>query len=354
MEFSTRRTPDADHATRLVRIADGLHVWLPDGQGTWGLANCGLLVGDGAAALIDTPYDLPRTERLLAACAEVLPRGAQIGTVVVTHANGDHSFGLPALPGAEVVATDDYLAGLEHEPDPAGMHLLTTALPADQPLGWYARRHFGRFAYEGLERVAPTRTFRGELRLEVGGAVMRLVQAGPAHTDGDLWVHLPERGVVFTGDLLFAGDHPVHWAGPVSRVAAGLRAMLATGAEVFVPGHGPLQDAAGVRAHLAYLDELAGYAAERHAAGASAEQAARELIAAGRWPELGLPERLAIVLAVEYRHLEGRAESPDPVALVTGAAAIAMERAGVPLPAPRPAADVLSPRPDGGELPVVG
>jgi glyoxylase-like metal-dependent hydrolase (beta-lactamase superfamily II) len=349
MEHTTRQ----ERATRLDRIADGLYAWLPDGQGTWGLANCGLLVGDGAALLIDTPYDLPRTERLLAACAEVLPPGTSIGTVVTTHANGDHSYGLPALPGAEIIATEEFLIGMEHEPSPAQMHLLTTALPEEQPLGWYARRHFGRFSYAGLERVAPTRTFRGELELTVGGVPVRLVQAGPAHTDGDLWVHLPRQGVVFTGDLVFAGDHPVHWAGPLARVVAGLEAMLATGAEVFVPGHGPVQDPAGIRAHLAYLEELRGYAAERHAAGVGAEEAARQLIAAERWPGLGLPERLAISLATEYRHLDGDQGSPDLVGLVTGAARIALERAGLGIPAQRAVPDDASPRAEDGEHPAV-
>ena len=323
------------HDAHLTPIADGLFAWLPDGRGTWGLANCGLLVSGEQAALIDTPYDLPRTRALLDACARVLGPDAGIGTAITTHSNGDHSYGLAALGDVEIIGTEDYLHALDHEPTPQQMHQLVNHTPQDQPTAWYLRRHFGRFDFTGLDVVAPNRTFSGSLDLRVGSAEVRLRQAGPAHTDGDLWVHLPEHGAVFTGDLAFADDHPVHWAGPLDNVIDACLSILATGAEVVVPGHGPLMTPADLRDYIDYLGWVRDRAREFHARGVPAATAAVQLIDSGRYPRLGLPERLAITVATEYRHLEGRTETPDLVALVDAAARIALSREQPRLPGPR-------------------
>src|SRR3989344_6070104 len=83
-------------------------------------------------------------------------------------------------------------------------------------------------------------------------SVPRLVGRGPAHTDGDCIVLLPQRGVVFTGDILFVGVAPVAWAGPVSRIVEALGRVLALAPRVIVPGHGPLADAHDVQAQIGY------------------------------------------------------------------------------------------------------
>ena len=71
--------------------------------------------------------------------------------------------------------------------------------------------------------MPPTWTFDGELELRVGDRRVRLLEVGPAHTAGDVVVHLPDDGVVFTGDILFHGGHPIVWAGPVAQLDRGLR-----------------------------------------------------------------------------------------------------------------------------------
>ena len=35
-------------------------------------------------------------------------------------------------------------------------------------------------------------------------------------------VHLADEGIVFTGDILFHGGHPIVWAGPVAELDRGL------------------------------------------------------------------------------------------------------------------------------------
>jgi glyoxylase-like metal-dependent hydrolase (beta-lactamase superfamily II) len=84
-------------------------------------------------------------------------------------------------------------------------------------VGRFVGEALGPFSFREVRLRRPDRTFRGELALEVGGREVRLIEVGPAHTPGDLIVHVPDARVVFAGDILFIGVTPVMWAGPVER-----------------------------------------------------------------------------------------------------------------------------------------
>ena len=75
---------------------------------------------------------------------------------------------------------------------------------------------------------------------------MRLIQVGPAHTPGDVIVHVPDAKVVYTGDILFIGGAPLVWTGPVARCIAACDRILDLDLAAIVPGHGPLTDKDGV------------------------------------------------------------------------------------------------------------
>lgn len=318
----------------LTQITHGVFAWLPGQASAWGLANCGLITFQDRALLVDTPYTPALTDVFLKAARAAAGPSVPLDRVVVTHANGDHTWGLQQLPGAQVFATE---AALKHqclEPTPEQLHLLAHDSDPGQPLGWYFRRHFGEFDFRGIDVMPPTDTFTGRLDLTVGEMPVELHEVGPAHTVGDLIVHLPEQRVVFAGDIVFSGDHPSHWAGPLAAIASACRRILDLGPEWVVPGHGPLMAAEELRRHIAYLDDLSDQAYLMHGQGRSAEDAARVLLKEGRYAGLGLPERLAITLSTEYRHLDGDSAEPDLLALAGGAARIAWERASMPPQAP--------------------
>lgn len=155
---------------------------------------------------------------------------------------------------------------------------------------------------------------------------VELHEVGPAHTVGDLIVHLPQQRVVFAGDIVFAGDHPSHWAGPLEHVSAACARILDLAPEWIVPGHGPLMTPADLQDYVAYLDDLADQAYVMHGQGRTAVGAARILIKEDRYPGLGLPERLAITLSTEYRHLDQDSTAPDLLELMNHAAHIAWDR----------------------------
>ncbi|MGP3951220.1 MBL fold metallo-hydrolase [Streptomyces sp. 7N604] len=327
-----------DYPSQLVPVAEGVHVWAPDGSGTWGLANCVLVTSDRSAALVDTPYSETLTRRLLTAAEQVLPDGASITTVINTHANGDHCYGNEFLPQAEVIATQSALDHACLEPTPAQMQQLVHGGDPDSPLGWYMKKHFGRFDYSGLQLRCPDRTFTGAEDLKVGALDVRLIEVGPAHTAGDLIVHLPQRKTVCAGDIVFHGDHPVHWAGPLASVWDACSRILELDPDVIVPGHGPIMGPDQLRDYMAYLTYVREQAHTLHRHGLPADEAALALIGEGRHPHLDLPERLFLLVAAEYRHLESDPQPPNLVQLVAQAARLALdlETAQIHPSAPRP------------------
>ena len=307
-------------------MADGVFAYLqPDGG--WGWSNAGLLATDDGSLLVDTLFDQVLTRRMLDTMAPVTG-SRPIGTVVNTHANGDHCYGNGLLPDAEIVTTEAAAREMGAVPPSALVALL--AADMGEVTNDYVQRAFGGFTFEGIEVPEPTRTFTGSLDLELSGRRISLQQVGPAHTAGDLLVHLPDAGVVFAGDILFINGTPIVWDGPIANWVAACDRILeldldagvigdaaagdgtATGAgfggAVIVPGHGPLTDAAGVRAVRGYLTWLEEACRETHAAGLTAADAVFELAGSdgfAPYREWGEWERLAVNVRAAYREIDG-------------------------------------------------
>jgi len=297
-----------DYEKGLVEVADGVHAYLqPDGG--WGWSNAGLLVGHDASLLVDTLFDLHLTSEMLDAMTPVTA-SRPIGTVVNTHANGDHCYGngLVGGPGgAEVITSEAAAAEMGAVPPSALVALLAADL--GEPANRYVREAFGPFRFDGIEVPEPDRTFSGELRLDVGGRTVDLIEVGPAHTAGDLIVHLPDASTVFCGAIPFFGGTPIIWEGPVANWVAACDRILALGCGVVVPGHGPLTDAAGVRDVRDYLVFVEEASRECHAAGLTAAEAVADLDL-GRFGEGGGGERIAVNVRAVYREIDGGDLSP--------------------------------------------
>lgn len=290
----------------LREVGDGLYAYFqPDGS--WGWSNAGLIVDGEASLLVDTLFDLKLTEDMLASMRDAVPAARQIGTVVNTHANGDHTFGNQLVGGAQIIASEKTAQEMGEAP-PELLAGMVEQAPNLGQLGAYVARIFGPFEFRGITLTPPSQTFSGEHVLRVGGKEVRLIEAGPAHTQGDTMVHVPADGVLYTGDILFHGGHPVAWAGPLSNWVAACERILDMDVEAIVPGHGPMADKAAVREvrdYLRYVDEEA---RERHARGMTPLQAAKD-IALHRWADWGEGERLVVNVANVYSEIDGTERS---------------------------------------------
>lgn len=301
----------------LHELGDGCFAWLqPDGG--WGWSNAGLLVDGGEALLVDTLYDVPLTATMLDAMRRAAPAAERIGTLVNTHSNGDHCNGNELVTEAEIIAsaaTADAMGG----ESPQMMAAWLAAAPDMGEVGAFVEKCFGAFDFAGVTKTFPTRTFSGRLDLTVGDTAVELVEVGPAHTAGDVLVHVPSRRTVFTGDILFIGGHPIVWDGPVSNWLAACDLIESWGVETVVPGHGPVTDLRGVRAVRDYLVWLTEEARRRYDDGMDAATAAVDIarteLGASRFSSWGDAERIAVNVDTIYRELSGATEATNVVEL---------------------------------------
>src|SRR5579871_2127121 len=300
--------PKARYEAGIRDFGNGSYAYLqPDGG--WGLSNAGLIVDGGESLLVDTLFDLRLTAAMLAQMRAAVPAAGAIDTLVNTHANGDHTFGNQLVAGARIVASSRTaeemlevpparLAAIQHSVERTGM-------------SEFFRRHFASFELDGIEPRLPGETFSGELELTVGGRSVRLIEVGPAHTRGDTVVYVPEQRVVYTGDILFNGGHPVVWAGPVSSWIAACDRILALDAQIVVPGHGAVAGRSAIHEQRAYFVYLLEAVTQRFEAGMDHVRAARE-IARERYWDWGETERVVVNVHGIYRELRGEGTGVDP------------------------------------------
>ncbi|MFF4346665.1 MBL fold metallo-hydrolase [Streptomyces sp. NPDC001530] len=204
----------------------------------------GLVVGGGAALMIDAGSSLGEGARLRSQARRLLGGDRRVTHLALTHPHFDHVFGAAAFAGVEVfgaVGLDTVFARDREE------------LRADAVRSGLDPRE----AEEAADLlVHPRHLVSGEWTLDLGGGTqVLLANVGPAHTCYDLVVLVPgspsSPEIVFCGDLVEESGEPQ--AGPdavPSHWPAALDRLLDLGGEdaVYVPGHGAAVNAAFVRA----------------------------------------------------------------------------------------------------------
>ena len=296
----------------LSDLGNGIYAYLqPDGS--WGWSNAGLVVDGEQSLLVDTLFDLHLTEEMLTAMRDATGAAQQIDTLVNTHANGDHCYGNQLVGDAVIIASKASAEEMEEVSASVMAQLLESADDLGET-GAFFRKAFGAFDFKGIELVPPTETFSGEHTIQVGDKQVQLIEVGPAHTRGDVLVHVPEDRVIFTGDILFIDGTPIIWEGPVENWLAACDRIEALELEAIVPGHGPITDKQGVRAVRDYLVFVRDEARARYDAGMSPEEAARD-ISLGEFRHWLDAERIAVNVHTLYREFSGSNERASALEL---------------------------------------
>lgn len=326
----------------LTEVAPRTFAWVQP-NGDLSESNAGLVVGDGASLLVDTLFDTPLTERMLAAMASETA-AAPIATCVNTHGDGDHWFGNSVLAAdVRTVASAPARRQMEHE-DPGALArskalagglatvvrlpLVGRVLPAGlRSLGPYLAAKLAPYDLGGVRTRPAAETFEDRLTLDAGGRAVEVLFVGPAHTAGDAIVWVPDVRVVFAADIAFVGVTPIMWAGPLASWLAALDAVRALEPAVVVPGHGPVCTVSELDAVADYLRWVEAEGAGPVAAGRAPLAVAREMVRGdGFAPFAGLiaPERLAATLHAIRRAARGETTPPGPreIAAIFGDVAV--------------------------------
>lgn len=305
-------------------------------DGSWGLSNAGLILGRPGTVLVDTLFDYLHTRRMLDAMSKVREQSRPIDIVVNTHADGDHCYGNALLRGSRIIASEATKREmLEMRPKKLAtlmavaktinamgslqrplrsllefLHLKGAANLVDAAP--YTLRAFADFDFRDIELELPNETFEETLTLNLGDRVVELTKLGPTHTQGDVVAYIPDARVLFAGDILFSGLHPLVWAGSIANCIAACEKIAALDVEIIVPGHGPVMNRTGVTEHIQYFKALMAEVQALIAQDVPEPEAARRLVSQG-FGSRGLVERLAVNVNAAYRELHAKPRSRNVI-----------------------------------------
>ncbi len=287
----------------LSDLGNNIYCYLqPDGG--WGWSNAGLIADGDESLIVDTLFDEDLTLEMLDSMKSAEPKGMKnIRALINSHSNGDHCNGNNCVDTEEVISSEATLEEMSHE-SPEMMAALLIQAPEMGTLGKYFLECFGSFNFEGVTKRLPNTTFTGETQRQVGDKIVELIEVGPAHTNGDVLVHVPSDKVVFTGDILFIEGHPILWAGPVKNWINACDRIISMEVDFVVPGHGPVTDNRGVKAVRDYLIYIDTESRKRFESGMSALEAAKE-IDLDLFSTWGDGERIAVNVNSLYREYKG-------------------------------------------------
>ncbi len=268
----------------LEEVSPGVFVYVqPDGS--WFLNNAGFIVGSESVVAIDTVG----TEKRAHAFREALARTSAhpVQALVNTHAHGDHTHGNFAFwPQTAVIGHERAREEILRSNAPEGV--------AQR----FPTADFGQFRH-----VPPMVTFADRMSVHVDTLEVQLVHLGPAHTTNDVVAWMPERRVLFTGDLAFNGGTPFAMAGSVLGWLDAIPALRGFEADVVVPGHGPVCGVEVFDTVEAYLRWVADLARRGRADGVEPLEVAQS-VDLGEFAGLTDPERLAGNLHRAYADIE--------------------------------------------------
>ncbi len=177
------------------------------------MANTGFYVYDQGVIAVDAKMTAEATRRTVAEIAKIT--SLPITHILITHSDGDHVNGLEGYPKGAVILASEATKGEMEEA-------------------------FKGEKLEGLRAYLPTQTYTRTFSLRIGGEVIDLIPAGPAHTAGDTIVYFRGLKAAFAGDLAFVGRDPlIHRQkhGTSEGYAKALETMIALDADTYLSGH---------------------------------------------------------------------------------------------------------------------
>jgi glyoxylase-like metal-dependent hydrolase (beta-lactamase superfamily II) len=181
------------HWDVLVKQRPGLTRDLPPGKESlmWVANSSTLISGKRDAVLVDTFLTVEQSNAL---ADWVTGSGKNLTTIYITHAHGDHAFGLTVLldrfPRSKAVATAEVVKAMAQEVAPD-----------------YLER-FWKSRFPGQipdPIVLPETLLAGEIDLE--GHALIPVRLGHTDTDDSTCLFVPSIGLVVAGDAVYNGIH---------------------------------------------------------------------------------------------------------------------------------------------------
>jgi cyclase len=233
----------------LVKIADNIYSYVDvkkmSPKNSFG-ANAGIIVGKDWILVVDTLISAKEAKRFIKDIRAISDK--PIRYVVNTHFHLDHTFGnsefekLGAIIISHAADKESLIKNGETTLKNAQMYGLT-----EQDM-------------EGTKITCPSVTFKDILAIDMGDQKVELLYKGASHTEGSVLVYVPDKKVLFAGDILFTKYHPYLAEGDFKSWPKVLDYILKMDVVKIIPGHGPIsakKDIADMKKYLVIFDKKA-------------------------------------------------------------------------------------------------
>ncbi len=239
------KAPPLKAAYQATQVADDVYVihgpkGVPSPQNQGFMNNPAFILTGKGVVVVDPGSSVQVGEMVLAQIRKVTDQ--PVMAVFDTHVHGDHWLGnqaiLEAFPQVKIYAHPKMMERVEKG---AGVQWLEVMM--DMTKG----------ATAGTRVVSANSPVNEGSVISIGGLDIHVLHDGKSHTDTDIMLHLPAKGVIFLGDNAGYGRMLRLNDGSFLGNIRNLNRALATNAKVFVPGHGPT---AGPEAATEYRDYL--------------------------------------------------------------------------------------------------
>lgn len=191
-----------------MRITDGVYM-ISDAEET---VNAVFVTTDRGTVVIDTMRKPSDGELLSDHISAHTAKPVRV--VINTHYHGDHTFGNRAF-AAPIIATRTTRNLMQSRLSDSWEQITGGRVPLPMP----------------------DITFDDDLTLHFATCTVHLYEVN-GHAPGTVAVHVPERSMVYTSDLVFAGRFPFMGDADLPEWIEALRRMESLEAEHIIPGHG--------------------------------------------------------------------------------------------------------------------
>ena len=253
---------------RIERVSDGIWALVSTPlQDRTTLCNGGIIQGNAGVLVIES-FAQPQGATWLAQQARQLT-GRWPDHVILTHYHGDHAGGI---------------AGYQHEDQTSRIHCthVTRELVRQQDASRNVDPASPRAA---LLANATIIDGNAESTIDLGNRTVRIIPR-EGHTRSDVTVEVVDPSVVFCGDLVWNRMFPNYVDAVPSRLTRAVNNLTRTSSTRYVPGHGPLAEAADIRTYVTVLNAVEQAARAAKTAGQTAAEAAASFrlpLDAGQW-----------------------------------------------------------------------
>ena len=228
--------------------------------------NPGFVVTSEGVVMIDTP----QRPSDAVAYREVIKQHGPVRFLINTEPHGDHYTGNFFFD--TVCVAQEGTRQVMSQADPAQIKERTRLIDPE-----------GLAYMEGYRVRLPAVTFQESMKLHVGEHVFELLHT-PGHTASETAVHIPQEGVIFTGDNIFYQVQAfLHEAVPLDWLDS-LEKVRCFNAGILVPGHGEVCTPAYLDEQAAFIRDWIAAAREAVAKGWSLAEAQARISLLDRYP----------------------------------------------------------------------